>query len=85
MDNIKVVRIITYTGPRDRVEYIIERSLHGHKYIGAGDSVRLTGDTISEDVLGVTVPQTATDLLLAKIRRHREIRDVIVPSLTSRR
>jgi hypothetical protein len=33
MDNIRVMRLLIYEGPRDRVEDVVRRSLHGTKVL----------------------------------------------------
>lgn len=36
MDKVRVLRIIEYTGPRDKVEDQVARSLHGEKRFTSG-------------------------------------------------
>jgi hypothetical protein len=33
---VRVLRVIEYSGPRDRVEEIVSRSLHGQRTLGCG-------------------------------------------------
>ena len=39
-DYIRVLRVIEYTGPRDKVEDQVARSLHGEKKLGNGIVIR---------------------------------------------
>ena len=41
-DTIRVLRVIEYTGPRDKVEDQVARSLHGEKSWGTGVTIRAT-------------------------------------------
>jgi len=41
MDNVRILRIIEYTGPRDVVELQVAKSIHGEKRIG-GVVIRAT-------------------------------------------
>lgn len=40
MDTVRVIRIIEYIGPRDKIEKQIERSVHGTKEWGNGVIIR---------------------------------------------
>lgn len=73
MDNIKVIRTVTYTGPRDLVEKQVEQSLHGSRCVGKNNSIKITAATVSIDIISLVEekPPTATDLLLAKIRTQK--------------
>lgn len=39
-DTIRILRVIEYTGPRDRVEDCVARSLHGEKRLPGGLVIR---------------------------------------------
>lgn len=51
-DNVRVLRILEYTGRRDRVEETVARSIHGAKDVGNGLVIR--GATIGDypEILG---------------------------------
>ena len=40
MDNIRILRIIEYTGPREKVEDQVARSLHGEKRLPNGVTIK---------------------------------------------
>ncbi len=40
MDYVRVLRVIEYTGPRDRVEETVAASIHGQKDAGKGLVIR---------------------------------------------
>lgn len=56
MDNIRVLRVIEYTGPRDLVEKCIERSIHGARIVpgSGGRSYKIHAATLGvvSEILG---------------------------------
>lgn len=40
MDTVRVLRVIEYVGPRDRVERVVSMSIHGEKDVGDGLLIR---------------------------------------------
>jgi hypothetical protein len=47
MDTIRVLRILEYVGPRDAVEAVIDRSIHGSRTYGLpGREVTITAATL---------------------------------------
>jgi hypothetical protein len=40
MDTVRVLRIIEYVGPRERVEEVVARSIHGERDAGNGLTIR---------------------------------------------
>lgn len=50
VEHVRVMRVITIAGPRDRVEQQVRRSLHGTKVFGAfqGPEIEITAHTITE-------------------------------------
>ena len=42
MDQVRVLRILEYTGPRDAVEYEVSKSIHGSRDLYGGVVVRAT-------------------------------------------
>lgn len=45
-DIVRVLRIIEYTGPREKVEQQVKLSVHGEKYLSDGLTIRVA--TIGE-------------------------------------
>lgn len=46
MDIIRVLRVLEYVGPRDEVEELIRRSIHGDKVLGGDNSITIRAATI---------------------------------------
>ena len=41
MDKVRVLRLIEYIGPRDWVEAVVRRSIHGTQGFGDGKTIRV--------------------------------------------
>ena len=48
MDRIRVLRIVEYVGDRDEIESLIEKSLHGKRYLTSGYIQATTLGEVSE-------------------------------------
>lgn len=40
MDTVRVLRVIEYIGPRDWVESVVSKSIHGEKILGDGKVIK---------------------------------------------
>lgn len=54
-DPIKVIRLISYEGPRDHIEKILAKSLVGEK--GRNPQGYVVGDTIIKELYNVEIPR----------------------------
>lgn len=50
-DNIRVLRVIEYTGPRDKVEDQVARSLHGEKRLPNGVTIKAATVGVYPEIL----------------------------------
>lgn len=56
MDKIRVLRVIEYVGPRDRVEFVVSRSIQGEKDAGEGLIIRAATIGAYPEILEVDGP-----------------------------
>jgi hypothetical protein len=63
MDTVRVLRIIEYVGPRDRVEDVVARSIHGEKRYGQPKD--------NEVVIHAATIGSYPDILVAEVLQER--------------
>ncbi|WP_426287485.1 hypothetical protein [Luteibacter sp. E-22] len=52
MDIVRVLRVIEYIGPRDRVEQVVAGSIHGNKDAGGGLLIRAATVGAYPEIIG---------------------------------
>lgn len=71
MDNIRILRIIEYTGPREKVEDQVARSLHGEKRLPNGVTIKVaTIGTYPEILQNLPVEEGLPGHRICPICRH---------------
>lgn len=61
MDIIRVLRILEYTGPRDKVEATIAGSIQGEKRLDSGLTIKAATIGSYPEILTTAVPELKND------------------------
>lgn len=72
-DIVRVLRILEYVGPRDRVEDVLERSIHGTKRYGASaaEEVQIRAATIGDypEILSISAEDSPSAKLATRLEK----------------
>lgn len=60
-ETVRVLRVLEYVGPRDRVEEVVARSIHGERDAGKGLVIRAATVGTYPEILAPSAPEQEVD------------------------